>query len=127
MAAITWQQVVDFASEAADVPAAAQTAILAHVNTTLDVTLFADGESDPQLTLTRIYLAAHFAAGAVPGTGSGGPAGTVTSESAGGLSRSYGSAGAGSSVLSSSLWGSTEYGRKAAALIRLVAGGPHDI
>lgn len=127
MAAITWDQVEDFASEAGDVPVAAQTAILAHVNTTLDVTLFPLGEDDPQLTLTRIYLAAHMAAGAIPGTGSGGPAGTVTSESAGGLSRSYGTAGAGSAVLSSSLWGGTEYGRKAAALIRLVAGGPWDI
>jgi hypothetical protein len=123
MAAITWAQVVDFASEMSDVPLAAQTAILAWVNGTLDVELFPDGEDDAGLTLTRIYLAAHFGAGSIPGTGSSGPAGQVTSESAGGLSRSYGSASP-SPALAASLWGSTEYGRKAAAMIRLVAGGP---
>lgn len=121
MAAITWDDVVDIAAELSSVGLDAQTKILAFVNGALDVTLFADGEDDARLHLARIYLAAHFGSGALPGAGSSGPSGPVTSESAGGLSRSY---GAMSAAVTSGLVSGTWYASQYQALIRPVAGGP---
>jgi hypothetical protein len=56
-------------------------------------------------------LAAHFLASAPKGRNSGGavPSGPVTAQSAGGISRSYGTAGG---VSSESAFGSTSYGQQ---------------
>lgn len=64
--AITWQNVVDFFAEQATVPLNTQNSILAHVNTALSVSNFLNGETDVQLRLARIYLAAHFGELATP-------------------------------------------------------------
>lgn len=121
MAAITWTDVTDIAAELASVGTNARTKILAFVNEALDETLFANGEADSRLHLARIYLAAHFGSGALAGSGSSGPAGPITSESAGGLSRSYGSMAA---AVAGGLVSGTWYGNQYLALIRPVAGGP---
>lgn len=102
MADIAWNpDVIAVAPELSTAAVAAQIAILAHVNTDLDVSMF-DGEGGPMTRLARMYLAAHF------GTqiGAGASAGAVVSESAGGLSRSYASVASSESSL-----GSTAYGR----------------
>lgn len=120
MAAIVWQNVVDVAPELADpaVPVALQTLWLALANQDVNVSLFYRGEDDPRLALARAYLVAHFGSGY--GEGSGGAAGPVTSESAGGLSRSYAQAmAAGGGIL-----GTTVYGQNFLALVRPMAGGP---
>ena len=121
MAAIVWDDVVDIAAELSAVGTDARTKILAFVNVALDVALFELGEDDARLHLARIYLAAHFGSGALPGSGSSGPPGTVTSESAGGLSRSYGSM---PTALASGLVGGTWYGQQYIALTRPVSAGP---
>lgn len=85
MAPITWADVSAIAPEVTSVPVAAQTDILAYVNTELNVTEWG-GESSITLRLGRIYLAAHLGVTTAQGGASAGP---VVSESAGGLSRSY--------------------------------------
>lgn len=88
MAAITWQNVVDFEALIASVPIAAQTAILADVNTRLNVSVFNDGEDGADLRLARIYLAAHAGLGCLPHVGVGG--GPIASISGGdGLAVTY--------------------------------------
>lgn len=87
MAAITWTDVMALAPELSSVSTDGRTYILAHVNTALNLAEF-DGEDGPKTRLARIYLAAHF--GAISLAGATGASGPVTSESAGGLSRSYG-------------------------------------
>jgi hypothetical protein len=82
--AITWDDVTAFASTLSGVDVDAQDAILAWVNSTLDVSLFG-GETGPKLKLARIYLAAHFATAGLNGASSG----MVTSETVDGISRSY--------------------------------------
>lgn len=87
MAAITWSDVVLLAPELSAVASGAQTLILSYVNGLLDVTAIDPVGEDGNITkMARIYLAAHCATKI--GTGAGG-AGAVTSESLGGLSRSY--------------------------------------
>lgn len=82
MAAITWSDVTALAGELSNVSPTAQTIILNWVNTALDVSFFAGGETSSKLKLTRIYLAAHL--------GSLGPrVGIVTSESEDDLSIGY--------------------------------------
>ncbi len=88
MAAITWQNVVDFEALVTSVAFDAQTAILADVNTRLNVSVFNDGEDGADVRLARIYLAAHAGLGCLPGNGSAG--GPVASISGGdGLAVSY--------------------------------------
>lgn len=114
MASIIWADVVNFASELSTLDTDAQTDILAHVNSALNVTNWG-GEDSPQLRLGRIYLAAHF--GTVSAQGGLGVAGPVTQESAGGLSRSY----AWSTAASELPYESTAYGKAFRALIRATA------
>jgi len=93
VAAIDWDDVEAFDSALAAVDAAAQTDILAHVNTALEAGSFRNGEADARLRLARIYLAAHFAQSALTGsTGTGGP---VKREQAGPLEIEYASAATG--------------------------------
>lgn len=86
MAAITWDDVVDFAPELATYPVAAQDTILAHVNTTLDPDLLG-GEESPKLKLARITLAAHMAT--LFTQANTGKVGSVVSEGLGPQKREY--------------------------------------
>jgi hypothetical protein len=113
MASITWTDVTNHAAELASVSAGAQTDILAHVNTALNVTLFGD-ETSARLKLARIYLAAHLGTMA----NLGGVSGPVSSESAGGLAMSYAVA------MTRSNLGITSYGRAYLATLPSVAWGP---
>lgn len=93
MASIAWSDVTTYpgASGLSAVDPAAQAAILAFVNGTIDVRLFPLGEADPALKLARIFLAAHWAT--CTGTVTGDlptAAGTIVSEGAGRLTVSYG-------------------------------------
>lgn len=115
MAAIDWTAVIAHAPELAAVSSQARTEILAHVNTALDVEVFG-GEDAPKTRLARIYLAAHLGAG-VANSGGSTSVGAVTSESAGGLSRSYGQA----AVVATASLGSTSYGQAYLALVNTSA------
>lgn len=112
MAAITWSNVTAFASGLSVVAAEAQTAILAYVNSALDVTLFG-GEDGAMLRLMRIYLAAHLASSTAASSGVAG-GGLVESERAGDLARSY----IYPDISSGTSLQTTEYGRQYAALLR---------
>lgn len=120
MAAIDWNAVTAVAAGLTKVPDDARTVILSHVNTALDVRRFSYGETDPRLRLARIYLAAHFATVSLPSSGASGPAGPVTSESAGGLSRSYGQLSASDT---DPLLEFTSYGRMYRLIMRPLRGG----
>ena len=110
MAALAWSDVVNHAAALSPLDAEAQTDLLAYGNGVLVPNDFG-GETGAPLKLARIYLAAHFATLA-KSTASASVAGPVTSESGGGLSRSYGTViGAASSL------GETRYGRMFAALL----------
>lgn len=87
MADIDWDMVVTLAPELSTVTEDAQDLILAHVNSDLDSSMF-DGEDGPTYRLARIWLAAHLAVNGA--TSSGAAVGPITSESVGGMSRSYG-------------------------------------
>lgn len=118
MAVITWPDVEAHASALGDVPVAAQTDILAHVNTTLCVTEF-DGEDGPKTRLARIYLAAHFGSFAVPGDGgAGGVSGPVKKDKVGEIEVDYADAFAGTGSGDSSMYRSTSYGRSYLAIVR---------
>lgn len=124
MASITWANVENFASELAAVPLAAQDDILAIVNTWFAVDLFSLGESDPQLKLCRILLAAHMASTvALPSGGASGAGGsTITAESGGdGLSVTYGSA---TLIQATNQLSETSYGRQLDAIRPTAARGP---
>ncbi len=113
MASIAWSDVVAFAPDQSAVSATAQTKILAYVNERFDVSELG-GESSPDLYMARVWLAAHLGASTALG---GDVAGPVTSESAGGLSRSY-------AVLSSTgALATTGYGAQLKELIRACCGG----
>lgn len=114
MAAITWTNVVDFASELAGVDVDAQNDILAHVNVTLKVDEFG-GESAPRLKLARICLAAHF--GALSTAGGEVAAGPITQETADNISRSYAARMSGDL----SHWDATPYGQLYKQLVRTSA------
>lgn len=113
MAAITWDDVLLFAPELSTFDSDAQDEILLFVNEEgIDVTQWG-GEDAQRLRLARIYYAAHIATASSQG-GNGGAAGPVTSETAGGLSRTYAFA----SVASDLLLDSTNYGRLLRMLMR---------
>lgn len=107
MSAIVWSDVVVHAAELSTVAAGVQTDILAHVNTTLNVSVFG-GESSPKLKLARIYLAAHMATLQTLG----GSSGEIQSESVGGVSYTYAGGGGGSN------YEATSYGQQYYALVR---------
>lgn len=88
MADIIWADVTAIATELTSIDGAARVYILAYVNGPGVNPDILDGESGPMTRLARIYLAAHIGSGVGKGA-SGSAGGAVTSESAGGLSRSY--------------------------------------
>lgn len=112
MADITWTDVTNHAPGLSSVSAGAQTDILAWSNDLLSVDEFG-GEAAANTKLARIYLAAH--SGTLALLGASGAAGPVTSEKAGGLSRSYGGA---LGAAASSDYGSTVWGQQFVALCR---------
>ena len=118
MSAINWDDVVAFAPDLSVTELAVQLYVLDYVNTAINVVEFG-GEDSSSLRLARIYLAAHHGT-IILQSGSGGAgafaSGPVTSESAGGLSRSYGGVG-GSSSAGTSL-DSTTHGRTFMLLAR---------
>lgn len=85
MAAIIWADVVAHAAQLSTLSATAQADVLAFVDEVVDVSLLG-GEASYRARMARIYLAAHL--GEIERRR--GKAGPVTSESAGGLARSYG-------------------------------------
>ncbi len=111
MAAIVLADVQAIAADITSVPAA----ILAFVNTKIAVDVF-DGEDGESTKLVRCYLAAHWAT--VLATLGGAAAGAITSESEGGISRSYAQMD-----MSGSALGATQYGIQALFFIRLYASG----
>jgi hypothetical protein len=114
MAAIAWTDVVDVAPTMSTAAAGLQTMVLAYVNEHgVNINAF-DGEDGATTKLARAHLAAHLAA--MSGR-AGVASGPVTSQSAGGLSRSF-SVWSGTSMLSS-----TGYGRLFLMLARAGAGG----
>jgi len=118
MAAITWSDVTDLDSSLSALSVALQATILGIVNTRFDVSLF-DGEDGPTTKLLRQLFAAHMGTVLKPGAGATGAAGPVTSEAAGGLSRSYAVAGAGN--MQSSALGRTGFGQTLDLLIQTSA------
>lgn len=110
MASIIWADVIAHAAELSSAHIVVRTDALAFANARVSSANH-DGEDGPTTRLARIYLAAHYVAS---NPSFGGGAGPVTSESEGGLSRSY-------AVASSTAWdalGSTAWGRKFSALGR---------
>lgn len=87
MAPITWADVSAHAPELSDLDPTVQVDLLAYANDAWNPNEFG-GEASYNLRLARIYLIAHIA---TVGPTSGGQASTaeVSSESVGGLSRSY--------------------------------------
>lgn len=117
---LTKDDVTAFAPKLADVSSEAWLDILAYVNE-LDLSFL--GETDEVTRMARIFLAAHI--GQVTrdaSRGSGGStAGPLTSESAGGVRRSYGMLATGSGSL-----GSTRYGQMYMDILGMSqAAGPH--
>ena len=117
MAAITWAHVVAHASALATVNADQQADLLAFVNAHVNAGAFG-GEDAYRTKLARVYLAAHLASLPGAGVASGGAhaAGPVTSESTGGVSRSY-AAAASSAGAGGGTWGETIWGRRYLALL----------
>jgi hypothetical protein len=113
VAAIVWADVTAIATELTTVGDSARAMILEYVNgPAMDPDNF-DGEAGYTTRMARIYLAAHM--GSSIGKGAAGAAGgPVTSESMGGLSRSYSTGSVASSADST---GSTDYGRRYEALV----------
>lgn len=108
MAPIIWSDVTAHASTLTAVVQAVQDDLLALANTGLNVTVFG-GEDHARTKLARIYFTAHFAA--LPGAGEQRPAGPVTSESRGKVSRAYAAAGAGGGA-DADAWDDTQWGRR---------------
>lgn len=110
-AIIEWSDVIGATGELSDVSDLMQELIIAYVNDYFDPDKFG-GDDGVKLRMARLYLAAHL--GKLSGV-SGGQAvsGPVTSESAGGLSRSYAVLTAGTTNLST-----TSYGQLVDQLIR---------
>lgn len=102
MVDITQADVIDFAPELATVSESTWERILAYVNE-LDMT--GVGETEATTMLARLYLAAHMAT--TTKRGSSASAGPVTSESVGGVRRSYANVAA----TSASSLSSTRYGQ----------------
>ena len=114
MAQITGHDVKAIAPELSSVDDGSVTAqvVLAYVHDSVPIGPF-DGEGSPRLRMARILAAAHL--GKMSVSGGAAPAGPVTSESDGGLSRSY---AAPSMSSTSSSWESTTYGRQYLQMLR---------
>ena len=109
---VTWSEVKAIDSTLSAVDLDAQTMILAFANNALIPSLFG-GEASPKLRLARIYIAAHF--GALSLQGSGKWTGQVISESALGIARSYQS---NSPNGTNPLWDKTPHGQAYRTLVR---------
>jgi hypothetical protein len=107
MADIVWQDVVDEAKELANpkVAIGAQTVLLAWANGALNVRVWG-GEDSAKLKLARALMVAHIAT--LIGQRGAAIAGPVTSESEGGVSRSYAQI---SSATRDPNWAATAYGQ----------------
>lgn len=115
MAAITWDNVLDYAAELSTVDADQQTDILAYVNDeALDPDMFGD-EEGYTFKMVRIFLAAHMATVLKNGTAGSGAAGPVIGESAGGLSRQYANL---ATLGADALLDTTTYGREYRRMVR---------
>jgi Protein of unknown function (DUF4054) len=115
MSAIAWSDVAAATDNDPIITAFAsggQTLILAVVNKALNVSLY-DGEDGDITKLARCFLAAHMAASAKLGV-----TGAVTSESEGGISRSY------AVPTGKSAYFTTSYGRLFWQLVPPAACGP---
>ncbi len=108
MAAIVWADVTAGASTLATLDATEQALILAYVNER-----FAPGigtEASAAVKTARIYLARHMGTSGI----NGGAGGAVTSESEGGLSRSYAVVASGDA----GTWGQTVWGQLLNSVLR---------
>ena len=114
MAVITWVDVTNHAAELSAVVVAAQTDVLAHVNTALAVAVFG-GEAAAKTKLARIYLAAHLGTLSLPSS-SGAASGAVIEEKVGDISRKYADASSGTTAGSG--LDATVYGLQFKALAR---------
>ena len=120
---ITWQDVTALATEHGETPLDAQTAILEHVNTALNVNKL----KPKALRLARISLAAHLATMIAPASsgdtsGSGTVAGPIVSERVGDISRTYAAVSTAVADVESGIGlNGTEYGQTFAMLIRTSA------
>lgn len=115
MVDIEMEDVLDFAAELSTVSANAWERILAFVNQITLTTL----DSDEDRALARIYLAAHLAKSTQGGSSLA--AGPITSESVGGVRRSYGFVAASSS----SALTTTRYGQMYLEILNsTMVGGP---
>lgn len=114
MAPIAWSDVVAYSSALAAADPIVQADILELVNASFaSLPSVFDGEDGGKTRLARIYIALHFAS--LPGAGEQRPAGAVTSETRGGLSRSYAPPASGSG---SETWNDTQWGRRYLQLLR---------
>ena len=88
---ITWDDVVAIAPELAALSAEAKASFLAHVNASFNLAAFSDDPlvATPQLRLARILLGAHLGTLGIRAQSSGGGTGEVTSETVGGISRTF--------------------------------------
>ncbi len=107
MADITWDDVVNHASELGSVDEDAQDDILDYVNRNVATDLF----TASQLKLAKIYLAAHL--GTVAKSKGSTSTGAVTSETAGRLTRSYSVVASATSDLDGS-----SYGKQYSAMVK---------
>lgn len=105
-----WTDVTGYDARMANVSSGAQTIILGVVNVALNVGEFG-GESSDTLKAARVFLAAHF--GTMNLAGVKGVTGPVSSQSAGGLSRSYAAL-----ATNQSMFGTTAAGQAFLALLR---------
>lgn len=112
MAPIIWTDVTDWDPSLTTslITTNARTLILSVVNDMLNVNEFG-GESDDRLKMARILLAAHF--GELNRRRSNGASGAISSQSAGGLSRSYMTSG-----LATREFGTTNPGQLFLAMLR---------
>lgn len=107
MAAIVWADVYTGATELTTLAAADQTLILAYVNARFAPEV--GSEASTAVKTARVYLARHMGMAGL----AGGAGGAVTSESEGGLSRSYAVAAADASA-----WGQTVWGQLLTSVLR---------
>jgi Protein of unknown function (DUF4054) len=112
VAAITWDDVVGYASQMAAVSATARALILDYVNITMSVDNFG-GEDTPKTKLARVLLACHLGACGPVG---GATAAILTGQSEGGLSQTYSLPPI--PIGADPFWSRTGYGLSFIALLR---------
>lgn len=118
MSAITWSDVTGtFPNDTLllNLPVPAQTDILAYVNNVLSVEFFGPDPAGYKLRLARIYFAAHVGFTEALRGSAGTVTGPLIGESAGGLSRSYGT---GIGIIRATAHASTGYGQLFDDLVR---------